>query len=107
MLPAGFSSKSTVSHLETEEGLREQQVGVMLNGFVIEGLVVGGPAFSSQALARGDEILAVDDQPASSSQVLHALLRGDDVPGSQVKLSFRKQGKVNQPSLGHSLHAVG
>ena len=39
------------------------QVGLMMDGTTIDSLVVGGPAFRSGQLERGDIILAVDHQP--------------------------------------------
>ena len=63
----------------------------MLCGLVIEGMVVGGPAFNSRQLARGDVIVLVDGTPATQENV-HSMLVGDDAPGSSVVVTVRKGG---------------
>jgi hypothetical protein len=55
---------------------------------MIEDLVVGGPAFNCQQLARGDEVLMVDDEPVNADNCFDRLI-GSDVPGSLVKICFR------------------
>ncbi len=67
------------------------QVGIMLCGLVIEGTVVGGPAFNTNQLARGDVIVRVDGTPATQDNV-EALLVGCDVPGTSVVIAVRKGG---------------
>ena len=73
---SGFSTKSTV--------------GIMLNGKIIENMVVGGPAYNTRQIERGDEIMLVDGQEAHSVHELQALLRGDDAPGSSVSVHLMR-----------------
>ena len=70
---------------------RAPQVGIMLRGTAVEDTVVGGPAFVSGRLARGDVIAAVDGAPATGDSI-HRLLVGPDLPGSSVLLTVRKGG---------------
>ena len=37
-----------------------QQVGVMLNGTTVDGVVFGGPAYNSKKIVRGDVIREVN-----------------------------------------------
>ncbi|KAJ1483452.1 hypothetical protein T484DRAFT_1895986 [Baffinella frigidus] len=73
--PVDMSSKATV--------------GIMLKGTVVDNLLMGGPAFASGLLSRGDVIISVDGQSATSEHV-HLLLGGADVPGSPVSIRLRK-----------------
>jgi len=61
----------------------------MFKGSHIESMVVGGPAFNSQQLDRGDELILVDGQTVTEGN-RNLLLIGGDVPGSQVTLTVRK-----------------
>lgn len=65
------------------------QVGLVLRGTAIDSTVLGGPAYASQMLSRGDIIVKVDDQPATDQNV-SLLLVGNDKPGSKVTLSVEK-----------------
>jgi hypothetical protein len=68
-----------------------RQVGMMLGGstgLTIEDLVVGGPAFNCEQLARGDEMLMVDDEIVNADNCFDRLI-GSDEPGSLVKITFR------------------
>eukprot|EP00961_Rhodomonas_salina_P144417 1944634-Rhodomonas_salina.1 len=47
-------------HADVTEFRTRSTVGVMVSGLVIDGMVVGGPAFLSHKLQRGDEIKKVD-----------------------------------------------
>ena len=64
---------------------------MILDGTVVDSMVVGGPAFNTGQLDRGDTILSIDQQPASEDN-LHALLVGSDTPGSSVTVTVRKAG---------------
>ena len=44
---------------------------------MIEDLVVGGPAFNCQQLARGDEVLMVDDEPVNADNCFDRLIGSD------------------------------
>ncbi len=65
------------------------QVGIILKGTVIESTVVGGPAFTSMCLTRGDVILEVDGRPVTE-KTIEILLTGNDKPGSLVLLTVSK-----------------
>lgn len=64
-------------------------VGLMFVGLTIEDMVVGGPAFNSQELERGDTLLAVDGQVVSEATIAEAIL-GSDVPGTAVRLTVAR-----------------
>jgi C-terminal processing protease CtpA/Prc len=64
-------------------------VGIILRGTIIESMVVGGPAFTSKSLGRGDEILEVDGKPVTE-KTIEILLAGNDKPGSLVVLTVSK-----------------
>ena len=69
--------------------LIEYQVGIMLNGMTIDNMIIGGPAYNSRVLDKGDVICKIDQMPVSLEELPHALL-GSDVPGSSVVLTVRK-----------------
>jgi len=76
---SGFAAKATV--------------GVMLNDLVIHNMVVGGPAYKCKQLEVGDEIIKVDGVEVSADRFeeFQKALIGDDVPGSTLTLTVRKQ----------------
>jgi C-terminal processing protease CtpA/Prc len=53
--------------------------------------VVGGPAYNTRALDKGDVILEVDAM-SIDIESLHDALVGSDVPGSTVTLRVKKAG---------------
>lgn len=53
--------------------------------------MVGGPAYNTKALKKGDVILEVDATPVDVER-LHQALIGCDLPGSTVTLRVRKAG---------------
>jgi S1-C subfamily serine protease len=63
----------------------------MLSGTTIDNIVVGGPAYNSKLLARGDVILKVNNVPANSTNI-YDLLIGDDRPGSTAVIHVSKGG---------------
>jgi hypothetical protein len=67
------------------------QVGLVLHGAVIESTIVGGPAYTSMQLGRGDVVLQIDGQEATD-QNISSLLVGNDRPGSRLVLSVAKGG---------------
>lgn len=75
--PAGFATKSTL--------------GMMLVGNTVDNMVVGGPAYNSQKLNKGDVLLKVDDVEVDGER-LHDMLIGQDVPGSFLNLTVRDAG---------------
>jgi C-terminal processing protease CtpA/Prc len=64
-------------------------VGLILKGTLIESTVVGGPAFLSACLGRGDIVLEVDGKTVTE-QTIEILLAGNDKPGSLVVLTVVK-----------------
>ena len=90
-------------------------VGLMLSHTNIEHLVVGGPAYNTGMLSKGDEITHIDDKevhvllqlpphkhghtnhqqprvfsPRQGYEQLGAALTGSDVPGTTLKLTVKK-----------------
>ena len=65
----------------------------MFHGNMIESMVVGGPAFNSQKLDRGDELTRVDGERVTEGN-RHKLLVGNDVPGAVVTLTVKKQSVI-------------
>ena len=63
----------------------------MMNGAIIDNMVIGGPAYNSEQLGKGDVILEVDGRPVTSEN-LHEALLGADVPGTQFVIKVRKAG---------------
>jgi hypothetical protein len=62
---------------------------MMLSGMVIDNMVMGGPAFNSAMLDRGDVIVQIDHQDVSMDGLSTALL-GSDIPGSSVVITVKK-----------------
>jgi C-terminal processing protease CtpA/Prc len=54
----------------------------------IEALEVGGPAFNCGKMKKGDVLLKVNDEDVKTNNV-ERLLRGDDMPGSTLRLELR------------------
>lgn len=65
----------------------------MLKGLIVDNMVIGGPAYNSGALKRGDIILAVDGMITTEESVISMLL-GQDIPGSMVTL------RISRPNQG-------
>lgn len=63
----------------------------MLRGTTIDHVVAGGPAYNTKQMQPADEILAVAGQLATSENI-HDLLIGNDVPGSTVEVLISKGG---------------
>ena len=63
-----------------------EQVGILLNGTTVEGLIVGGPAYNSKMLCEGDVILKISGAQATEENI-HELLKGGDNPGSSVDIT--------------------
>lgn len=66
---------------------QQVQVGMMLMGCTIENMVLGGPAYNSHELDKGDIILKVDGEQVDQDSLLPALI-GSDVPGEATTLAF-------------------
>lgn len=69
------------------------QVGLLLQGCTVDQLVVGGPAYNSGELDKGDEIVRVDGVAVDTDTLLKTLI-GADAPGSTVTLHVHKGGPV-------------
>jgi hypothetical protein len=70
-------------------------------GYTLFRQVIGGPAFVSGKLHKGDEILKVDGADCSSVEDLRKGLKGSDLPGSCVVLTIKKLRSVifNSPHV--------
>ena len=66
-------------------------MGIKLDGTLIDHVIVGGPAYNSKQISRGDTVLKVNDIPVTKSNI-YELLLGDDVPGSFVDIMVSKGG---------------
>eukprot|EP00960_Hanusia_phi_P055341 762947-Hanusia_phi.AAC.2 len=104
-----FATKSTVratllAHNKTFFQALDIQFSPLLLLSVHDVKVVGGPAFNSHMLERGDTIIEVDEQPVDADNILEALgllllpeplldlcSVGSDVPGSSVTLTVLKE----------------
>eukprot|EP00960_Hanusia_phi_P070577 767337-Hanusia_phi.AAC.6 len=81
----GSSTNSTV--------IRRREVGIQLDGTVIEFVEFGGPAFFS-GMCVGDVVVKIDEEEVTEASVGAALV-GCDQPGSCVKIEYRK-GSANE-----------
>jgi S1-C subfamily serine protease len=61
-----------------------------MKGAVIENIIIGGPAFHSALIEKGDLVLGVDGNKISEESICSALI-GDDVPGSSVVVTVQKR----------------
>ena len=74
-------------------GGRKTTVGIAYTSdtFVINGTLVGGPAFNSNKIHKGDEMVSVDGVKCKGNEKkIDALLTGSDQPGSVVTLGMRR-----------------
>ena len=67
------------------------QIGVMLQGTVVENTVIGGPAHISKVIGPGDVILKIDENVVTADNI-KGLLLGNDMPGSPVVIAVAKGG---------------
>ncbi len=65
----------------------------MVSGLIVDGMVVGGPAFLSHKLERGDEIHKVDGEDVTEDDWDIRLI-GDDIPGTHVVVTVKKAETV-------------
>jgi C-terminal processing protease CtpA/Prc len=76
-------------------------LGIMFDEMtrVVENVLVGGPAFNSQKVFKGDTILSIDGQDASQGD-LGTMLRGKDKPDSIVTIGLKRvSGNVEDVKL--------
>ncbi len=62
----------------------------MFSGMTVDNMIIGGPAYNSKLLERGDVICQIDRTPVIMDD-LQQSLHGSDVPNSTVVLSVRKK----------------
>jgi hypothetical protein len=62
----------------------------MVNGTVIENMVVGGPAFNSGQLVPGDSIVQIDGKLVTAKDLFEELV-GSDIPGTTVTLTVKSK----------------
>jgi hypothetical protein len=61
----------------------------MLNGLIIDNMVVGGPASNSGQLQQNDVITQIDGVPVSVENI-HDALVGSDIPGTMVTITVKR-----------------
>mmetsp|Transcript_79122 Transcript_79122/g.212316 ORF Transcript_79122/g.212316 Transcript_79122/m.212316 type:complete len:127 (+) Transcript_79122:40-420(+) len=66
-------------------------VGLMLQGTVVSGTLLGSPAWAAEFFAEGDIIILVDNMAVNEENV-EQLIRGNDVPDTMVAITVRKGG---------------
>jgi DNA repair exonuclease SbcCD ATPase subunit len=76
---SGFKTKTTV--------------GVMFANGVIDNMVVGGPAYNSRQLDKGDVVVDIDGKMVTSDN-LSQLLVGSDIAGTPVTITVKKGSKT-------------
>lgn len=66
------------------------QVGIMFgtNG-IVENVMIGGPAFASRNILKGDCIVKVNGEFVQGSDLLGKII-GDDIPGTLVTLTLKR-----------------
>jgi hypothetical protein len=74
---------------------------------VVSHVLTGGPAFKSKWIHKGDFILLVDGAQVAGERMTEAL-KGNNTPGSKVKLTIRKgtTGKIESVELARVLTAT-
>ena len=75
---------------------------MILNGQFVDNTVVGGPAYNSKRISRGDFVLKVNQLPVNDQNVLE-VVAGDDTPGSIVQLAIAKGGRNVFPHFNISM----
>jgi C-terminal processing protease CtpA/Prc len=63
----------------------------------IDNVLIGGPAFISGKLSKGDVVLSVDGKEATIENV-HDLLVGSDIPGADLHMRVMKNDSVTTRS---------
>ncbi|EKX31360.1 hypothetical protein GUITHDRAFT_149349 [Guillardia theta CCMP2712] len=90
----------SVPHNSRTQFRNKSTVGIMLHDCTVDGLVIGGPAFLSKAIEKGDVIVKIDNKETSAETILSDLV-GSDLPGSTVLLHLNKvrTGKTTEIEL--------
>jgi len=88
VLDSVFKAETTV--LSESISSFKSTVGIMFTSHgEVENLMVGGPAYLSRKVLRGDFIIEVDGKPVYSWNLSSAII-GDDLPGSILTLKLRR-----------------
>lgn len=66
------------------------QVGILLKGVEVDDVVVGGPAYESKLLEKGDIVTQIDHCQVSVADVQQRLI-GADIVDSTITLTVRKK----------------
>ncbi len=77
----------------SRDGNRERcrtTVGLVVKGTVVQGLVVGSPAFFCRQLRKGDQILQIDGQHATEQRIASSL-DPHRPPGSAVYIEYHSK----------------
>ncbi|KAJ1486638.1 hypothetical protein T484DRAFT_1788832, partial [Baffinella frigidus] len=83
-VPAQSVAGATEEHHST--------IGLMLQGTKVTNLLPGAPAALSKQIHKGDTILTVDGQDATTGNIID-LLQNPDEPGTMVMLSIKGEGQ--------------
>ena len=88
-------------HRSSSEGMSQSTLGIMfdekkgnsdnhIHGY-IENVMIGGPAYTSRNIFKGDIIVKVDGEFVHEQvQDLKTLIVGDDIPGTSVTLTIKR-----------------
>ena len=75
---------------------------------VVENVMIGGPAFASRHIFKGDCIVKVNGEFVQGNDLLEKII-GDDVPGTLVTLTLRvkflipRMDRIMSPSPNQNL----
>jgi C-terminal processing protease CtpA/Prc len=70
-------------------------------------LMVGGPAFNSKQITKGDEVLAIDGMRDLRGHQISDALKGSNIAGTKVTLTIKKRqtGEIEDVPLARVLTA--
>ena len=74
---------------ESDTSQPRSTVGLLLNGAYVDDVIVGGPAFNTEQIEKGDTIVRVDNVEVTAENVQRALI-GTDRPESTVTVTIKK-----------------
>ncbi len=80
---------------------------------MVDNFVLGSPAYNSGRISHGDVILKIDGTAVTAANI-QELLRGNDKPGTSVRITLAKGGQkvgrtpsMSLPCPGVNFAAVG
>jgi S1-C subfamily serine protease len=76
-----------------------EQVGLHTIGRKVSHVHPWGPAFLSGCIEKGDEVLAVNDQPVGETDSAEDAIDREDLVGLRVVLKVQKHGAPPPPLL--------